>query len=219
MKSVLAILDRRMTITKLVFAFLLLAAAFMAVSAWGGVSITTTASPQAFDQITTVAADSDCAVITADGCFAQQTNRITARRLVLSIERDNTSAPLSASTDLATWTEILPPGAVYSPNVLVVDSIGHAAFAAVPPTTNGLRIQLVRCTPQITRVEFHAAMRPKLWTLEGSTDLVNWRMLERCATTNDFAPKVPMLRDNAQLVTWLLVSPQTERAFYRLKIP
>lgn len=110
-------------------------------------------------------------------------------------------------------TPPLPPGVTAAASVAV-----EPAVIVTPTATNLVSIRIVRYTPQISRMEFYCATnRPLRWRLEDSTNLIHWRLVEKYDGTNDPAPKIPMLRDNARLVTSLLVSPQTQRAFYRLR--
>ncbi len=98
------------------------------------------------------------------------------------------------------------------------NQIAPQAVTPPAPVSGIIRLRVVRYTPQISRIEFYCVTnRPARWTLQGSSDLVNWRTIETKAVTNDLQ-FVPMLRDNAQLVTWLLVRPEVERAYYRLQL-
>lgn len=97
-------------------------------------------------------------------------------------------------------------------------SRASAARVTALPYSGLISIRVVRYTPQISRIEFYCATnRPLRWSLESSSDLVNWRLVEKYDGTNDPAPQIPLLRDNQKLVTWLLVAPQINRAFYRLR--
>lgn len=111
----------------------------------------------------------------------------------------------------------LPPGAP----VTSLRAANDTAAALVPtPAPSGLvQLRVVRYTPQISRLEFYCATnRPLRWRLERSPDLKDWTRVEEYTGTNDFAPKVPLLRDSAKLVTHQLVSPAVTQMFYRLLI-
>ena len=115
----------------------------------------------------------------------------------------------------------LPPGSpIQSPRASSLASDAPMAAVAPTPAPSGLvQLRVVRYTPQISRLEFYCVTdRPLRWRLERSADLRGWTRVEEFTGTNDFAPKVPMLRDNAKLVTHQLVSPAVTQMFYRLLI-
>jgi hypothetical protein len=114
----------------------------------------------------------------------------------------------------------LPPGAE-SQKVTKETKAGTSlsSFASVTIPSAGLfTVRVVPYTPQISRLEFYCRTNsPLRWSLESSTDLVNWREVESYRGTNEWRYTVPILRDNAKLVTTQLVRPGERAAFYRIK--
>ena len=114
----------------------------------------------------------------------------------------------------------LPPGAVAQKATKETKSVSSfPSFASVTiPSTGLFSIRVVPYTPQISRLEFYCRTNsPLRWSLESSTDLVNWREVESYRGTNEWRYTVPILRDNAKLVTTQLVRPGERAAFYRIK--
>ena len=115
-----------------------------------------------------------------------------------------------------------PPGAVptRSPKYLSESNLRMTTAVAVPGMTNGtFRIEVQSLPPLNQIVSFYVATNcPPRWRLERSSDAINWTVLEMWESQSNYPRHiVPRLRDDANLVTWVIEKPAKAR-FFRLKV-
>lgn len=113
---------------------------------------------------------------------------------------------------LTAFAQPLPPGAARSASTFVQPP------ATNPPYRSAITLIVEPYTPQISMVKFYSPTHVFRYRLEQSADLRTWRPVEGYSGTNDYSRQIPQLRDQPNLVTWLLVQPGRVQQFYRLTI-
>lgn len=94
------------------------------------------------------------------------------------------------------------------------------AAVSIPAVPTGIfRLEVDRTIPGVEIVSCYVTTNcPARWRIEGSEDLQSWRTWTSWPSTNDRRRyTVPRLRDDARLVDWYVLRPNTRR-FFRLTI-